>query len=91
MVEIHKYIRKYYLSDFDYEILSEDEIRFAKMQDFLQVRSYKLIRALEMYWADYQEAAQVIMQTMKNEEMVTERERMEKITEQVEEEEKETK
>lgn len=79
------------MSDFDYEILSEDEIRFAKMQDFLQVRSYKLIRALEMYWADYQEAAQVIMQTMKNEEMVTERERMEKITEQVEEEEKETK
>jgi len=49
LVEIHKYIRKFYVSVLDDEILDEDERGFSRYMDKLQLRSYLIIRSIEKF------------------------------------------
>lgn len=64
LIEIHKFIRKYFLSEYDFEILTPEEITFAREQDRLQLRSYRIMRAMETHWSAYRESAQTILESM---------------------------
>jgi len=64
LLEIHKFIRKFYISLLDKEILAPEEIEFAKSLDQLQLRSYKLMRSMETYYAPYQNKALQIMKAL---------------------------
>ena len=57
LIEIHKYIRKYYVSLVDKEILSPVEMDFCRALDFFHLRSYKLLRSIELYYSDHEEKA----------------------------------
>jgi hypothetical protein len=57
-------IRKYSLSSYDYEVLSEEEITFCSEMDNILVLYYKLLRYANTYCKKYEKAAQGIMASM---------------------------
>lgn len=68
MIEIHKFIRKFYVSVLDDEILDEDEKHFARYMDHLQLRSYLAIRAIEKFPETYHIKAKALMENIPAEE-----------------------
>jgi len=68
LIEIHKFIRKFYVSVLDDEILDEDEKHFARYMDHLQLRSYLAIRAIEKFPETYHIKAKALMENIPGEE-----------------------
>ncbi len=64
VIEFHRVIRKYSLSNYDYEILSEDEINFCLEMDNIVLLYYKLLRYATKHCKDYEKNAQIIMDNM---------------------------
>jgi hypothetical protein len=64
VIEFHKVIRKYSLSDYDYDILDQDEITFCMEMDNIILLYYKLLRYATNYCKDYEKTAKVIMKEM---------------------------
>lgn len=64
LIEIHKYIRKFYVSLLDDEILDEDEKQFFRFMDRLQLRSYLAIRSVEKFPEAYQARAKELLERM---------------------------
>ncbi len=65
MIQIHKFIRKFYISELDEEILDEEEKAFSGMIDALQLRSYMILRSMERFPTEYHEKARTFMQTIR--------------------------
>lgn len=64
VIEFHKVIRKYSLSDYDYEILDQNEIEFCVEMDNIILLYYKLLRYATNYCKDYENQARAIMEEM---------------------------
>ena len=64
VIEFHRVIRKYSLSNYDYEILSEDEINFCLEMDNIVLLYYKLLRYATKHCKEYEKNAQIIMDNM---------------------------
>ena len=67
LIEIHKFIRKFYVSVLDDEILDEDEKHFARYMDHLQLRSYLAIRTIEKFPETYHIKAKALMENIPGE------------------------
>ena len=64
VIEFHKVIRKYSLSDYDYDILEQDEIQFCMEMDNIILLYYKLLRYANKYCKEYENIAKGIMKEM---------------------------
>ena len=64
VIEFHKVIRKYSLSDYDYDILDQDEISFCMEMDNIILLYYKLLRYANKYCKEYENIAKSIMKEM---------------------------
>ena len=64
VIEFHKVIRKYSLSDYDYDILSKDEIAFCMEMDNIILLYYKLLRYATKYCKEYENISKAIMREM---------------------------
>jgi hypothetical protein len=64
VVEFHRVIRKYSLSSYDYDILSEEEISFCQEMDNILVLYYKLLRYANTYCKKYEKSAHSMMNSM---------------------------
>ena len=64
VIEFHKFIRKYALSEYDYDILDKDEIAFCMEMDNIILLYYKLLRYANKYCKEYENIAKVIMKEM---------------------------
>ena len=64
MIEFHKVIRKYSLSSYDYDILTEEEINFSSEMDNIMLLYYKLLRYANTFCKNYEKVAQQIMVSM---------------------------
>ena len=63
-MEFHRVIRKYSLSSYDYDILSEEEITFCTEMDNIMILYFKLLRYANSYCKKYEKFAQNIMNSM---------------------------
>ncbi len=66
VIEFHRVIRKYSLSSYDYDILSEDEIGFCSEMDNILVLYFKLLRYANTYCSKFEKTANALMNTMIN-------------------------
>ena len=64
VLEFHRAIRKYSLSEYDYEILNKDEINFCIKMDNIILLYYKLNRYINKYCQNYENKAKLIMKEM---------------------------
>ena len=64
VIEFHKVIRKYSLSDYDYDILEQDEIAFCMEMDNIFLLYYKLLRHANKYCKEYENISKAIMKEM---------------------------
>ena len=64
VIEFHKVIRKYSLSDYDYDILEQDEIQFCMEMDNIFWLYYKLLRYANKYCKEYENISKEIMKEM---------------------------
>ena len=64
VLEFHKVLRKYCLSDYDYEILNKEEIGFCNKMDNIILFYYKLNRYNIKYCSQYENRAKIIMKEM---------------------------
>ena len=64
ILEFHRAIRKYSLSDYDYDILNKDEINFCNGMDNIILLYYKLNRYINKYCPKYENKAKLIMKDM---------------------------
>ena len=64
VIEFHKVIRKYSLSSYDYDILTEEEINFSAEMDNIMLLYYKLLRYANTFCKNYEKSAQQIMVSM---------------------------
>ena len=64
VIEFHKVIRKYSLSDYDYDILEQDEIQFCMEMDNIILLYYKLLRYSNKFCKEYENIAKRIMKEM---------------------------
>jgi uncharacterized protein YeeX (DUF496 family) len=64
VIEFHKVIRKYSLSDYDYDILEQDEIQFCMEMDNIILLYYKLLRYSNKFCKEYENIAKKIMKEM---------------------------
>jgi len=64
VLEFHRSIRKYSLSDYDYDILNNDEINFCNKMDDIILLYFKLNRYINKYCQIYEDKAQKIMKEM---------------------------
>jgi hypothetical protein len=64
VIEFHRVIRKYSLSSYDYDILSEEEASFCNEMDNILVLYYKLLRYANTYCKKFEKIAQNIMTSM---------------------------
>ena len=64
VIEFHRVIRKYSLSEYDYDILDQDEITFCMEMDSIILLYYKLLRYANNYCKDYENVAKQIMNEM---------------------------
>lgn len=61
VMEFHRVIRKYSLSNYDYNFLSEDEIYFCTQMDNIVLLYYKLLRYANTYCRKFEKQAKEIM------------------------------
>jgi hypothetical protein len=66
LVEIHRYIRKHYISIVDEEFLERDEIEFSRQMDLLQLRSYQILRSIEKFPEECHLKAKAFLETIDN-------------------------
>ena len=64
VIEFHRVIRKYSLSEYDYDILDQEEITFCMEMDSIILLYYKLLRYANNYCKDYESDAKTIMNEM---------------------------
>ena len=64
VIEFHRVIRKYSLSEYDYDILEEDEIDFCMEMDSIILLYYKLLRYANKYCKKYESIAKSMMNEM---------------------------
>lgn len=64
VLEFHRVIRKYSLSSYDYDILSNEEINFSNEMDGVMVLYYKLLRYANTHCKAYEKSAYQIMEQM---------------------------
>jgi hypothetical protein len=64
VIEFHRVIRKYSLSEYDYEILDQDELTFCMEMDSIILLYYKLLRYANKFCKEYENAAKAIMNEM---------------------------
>ena len=64
VIEFHKVIRKYSLSSYDYDILTDEEINFSSEMDNIMLLYYKLLRYANTFCKSYEKIAQQIMVSM---------------------------
>jgi len=64
VIEFHRVIRKYSLSEYDYDILDQDEITFCMEMDSIILLYYKLLRYANKYCKEYENIAKNIMNEM---------------------------
>jgi len=64
VLEFHRVIRKYSLSEYDYDILEQDEITFCMEMDSIILLYYKLLRYANKYCKEYESTAKVFMNEM---------------------------
>ena len=64
ILEFHRSIRKYSLSDYDYDILNKEEINFCIKMDYIILLYYKLNRYINNYCKEYKNKAKIIMKEM---------------------------
>ena len=64
VIEFHRVIRKYSLSEYDYDILDQDEITFCMEMDSIILLYYKLLRYANKYCKEYENTAKGIMNEM---------------------------
>ena len=64
VIEFHKVIRKYSLSNYDYDILEQDEIAFCMEMDNIILLYYKLLRYANKYCKEYENISKAIMKEM---------------------------
>ena len=64
VIEFHRTIRKYSLSDYDYDILNKEEIAFCIKMDNIILLYYKLNRFIMKYCKEYEKKAKLIMKEM---------------------------
>ena len=64
VIEFHRVIRKYSLSSYDYDFLTDDEIFFCTQMDNILVLYYKLLRYANNYCKSYEKNAQNMMLNM---------------------------
>ena len=64
VLEFHRAIRKYSLSEYDYDILSKEEIKFCVKMDNIILIYYKLNRYINKYCQNYEKEAKKIMKEM---------------------------
>ena len=64
VIEFHRVIRKYSLSEYDYEILDQDEITFCMEMDGIILLYYKLLRYANKYCKEYENIAKTILNEM---------------------------
>jgi hypothetical protein len=64
VVEFHRVIRKYSLSQYDFDLLDEDEINFCNEMDNILILYFKLLRYANSFCKKYEKNAQNIMAGM---------------------------
>jgi len=64
VIEFHRVIRKYSLSEYDYDILDQDEITFCMEMDSIILLYYKLLRYANKYCKEHENTAKTIMNEM---------------------------
>ena len=64
VLEFHRVIRKYSLSEYDYDILEQDEITFCMEMDSIILLYYKLLRYANKYCKEYESTAKALMNEM---------------------------
>ena len=64
VLEFHRAIRKYSLSEYDFDILNKDEIDFCIRMDNIIVLYYKLNRYIANYCQEYEADSKLIMKDM---------------------------
>jgi len=64
LIEIHRYIRKHYVSIIDEEFLENEEIEFSREIDLLQLRSYMILRSIEKFPEDCHLKAKAFSETI---------------------------
>ena len=64
VIEFHKVIRKYSLSDYDFDILEQDEIAFCMEMDNIILLYYKLLRYANKYCKEYENISKALMKEM---------------------------
>ena len=64
VIEFHKVIRKYCLSELDIEILDENEIKFCNEMDTIDLLYYKLLRYAAKYCKKYEKFSKKLMDDM---------------------------
>jgi len=64
VVEFHRVIRKYSLSSYDFDFLSDEEIKFCNEMDNILVLYYKLLRYANSYCKNHEKNAQNLMANM---------------------------
>ena len=64
VLEFHRVIRKYSLSEYDYDILEQDEITFCMEMDSIILLYYKLLRYANKYCKEYESTAKTLMNEM---------------------------
>lgn len=64
LIEIHRFIRKFYVSLVDEEFLDKEEQEFCRYLDRLQLRSYMILRSIERFSEDYHEKAKTFINTL---------------------------
>ena len=64
VIEFHRVIRKYSLSEYDYDILDQDEITFCMEMDSIILLYYKLLRYANKYCKEYENTAKTLMNEM---------------------------
>jgi hypothetical protein len=53
--EFHQFLRKFSLTNYDYDLLSEEEIKFGETMDSLILRNFKLLRFVHEHCEDYKD------------------------------------
>ena len=64
VIEFHRVIRKYSLSEYDYDILEQEEIDFCMEMDTIILLYYKLLRYANKYCKEYENIAKTMMNKM---------------------------
>lgn len=64
VIEFHRAVRPYAISNYDKEILNQEEIFFCQKMDYIYLLYFKLLRYTNSNCKQYEKSAQAILSTM---------------------------